>query len=330
MTRTYLTYSGDVGNFQHDLIGLSKRGLYGLRLINKGKSAEEFIHRIEEVLAYNRDNSLNLEILIDLPGEKALIGKVGDGLKIEKGDTYILCNEKSDPAKNEIPTINFLTRIDRTKVFEGDVVSIADGELEMNIVFMNEHSVTCVAQNSFLLTSNRSFNIKGNKLPAHPISVDDQAFLDKIKFPDISKHIKILVSFVTQASHVKYVKDISPDFQVISKIENVISEQDLEAIIMISDGIMLGRGDLVSTSRMSEVFPFQKSIIEKCKALNKELILATGLFGDIKNSNKPSISDILDFGYLRSLNVNAFLIAGTNARHYPFETLHFMTNFEEL
>ena len=330
MTRTYLTYSRDLGNFKHDLIGLSKRGLYGLRLINKGKSTEEFIDRIEEILAYNRENNLNLEILIDLPGEKPLIGDIGNGLKIQKGDTYILCDEKHDLAKNEIPTINFLARIDRTKIFQGDLISIEDGEVEMNIVFMGDHSITCVAQNSFLLTSNRSFNVKGNKLPAHPISGHDQILLDKIKLLDLSKRTKILVSFVTQASQVKYVKDISPNFHVISKIENVITEHDLEEIIKTSDGVMLGRGDLISTSRMSEVFPFQKSIIEKCKDLNKELILATGLFGDLKNSNKPSISDIMDFGFLRNLKVDAFLIAGSNAIHYPFETLNLITNYEEI
>lgn len=52
--------------------------------------------------------------------------------------------------------------------------------------------------------------------------------------------------------------------------------------------------------------------------------------GDLKNSNKPSISDILDFGYLRNLNVDSFLIAGSNANHYPFETLNLITNFEKI
>lgn len=49
------------------------------------------------------------------------------------------------------------------------------------------------------------------------------------------------------------------------------------------------------------------------KPLTNELILATGLFGDLENSSKPSISDILDFGFLRNLNVDSFLIAGSNA-----------------
>jgi pyruvate kinase len=330
MTRSYLTYSRDLGDFKHDLIELSRKGLYGLRLINKGKSTDEFISRIEEILAYNREHNLDLQLLIDLPGEKALIGNLGAGLKIVKGGTYILCGEEYGPASNKIPTINFLERIDRTKVFAGDLVSIADGEVEMKIVSMGDHSITCVAQNTLLLTSNRSFNIKGNKLPAYPISNQDQVLLDQIKLLDCSKHIRILVSFVTNASQVAQVKHISRDLYVISKIENVINAQDLDAIIQASDAVMLGRGDLVATSKMSDIFSFQKNIIEQCHSLNKELILATGLFGDLKNSGKPSISDILDFGFLRDLKVSSFLIAGSNAIYHPLATLDLISNFEAL
>jgi pyruvate kinase len=330
LTRSYLTYSRNLGDFEPNLIELSKKGLHGLRLINKGKTIEEFVARIEEIRSYDQLHNLNLEILIDLPGEKALIGNVGTGFNIEKGETYILCDEKENLAANEIPTLNFLERIDRTKVFPGDICSIADGEVDMKIVSMDEQGIVCEAQNSFLLTSNRSFSIKGNKLPAKPISQNDQNLLDELKLLDISKDLKILVSFVTQATQVSYVKEISPNFEVISKIEDVIPDPDLEEIIRVSDGVMLGRGDLISTSKMSDVFPFQKNVIEKCSVLKKELILATGLFGDLKNSGKPSISDIMDFGFLRSLNVEAFLIAGSNANQFPFETLDLITNFEGL
>ncbi|MEO6302427.1 MAG: pyruvate kinase [Bacteroidia bacterium] len=330
MTRTYLTYSRDKGDFKIDLIELSKSGLFGLRLINKGKSIEEFVDRIKEILAYSLTNKLSLDIIIDLPGEKPLIGNVANGLQIEKDSVYILSDKKQFRIKNEIPTLNLFARIDRTKIFVGDLISIADGEVEMEIVELSDCSITCVAQNSFFLTSNRSFNIKGNKLPVHPISNHDQLLLDTIKLIDISNRTKILVSFVTKASQVKYVKDISENFYVISKIENILNEQDLEEIINTSDAIMLGRGDLISTSKMSEVFVFQKSIIDKCKSLNKELIVATGLFGNLKNSNKPSISDIMDFGFLRNLKVDAFLIAGSNAIHHPFETLNLINNYEEM
>nr|WP_294859789.1 pyruvate kinase [uncultured Fluviicola sp.] len=330
MIKTYLTYSRNLGDFKPDLVGLSEKGLYGLRLIHKGKSTEEFIARIQEILTYNQTYHLNLEILVDLPGEKPLIGNVGTGFNVEKGRVYNLCDEKPDLAANEIPTLNFLTKIERTKVFPGDICSIADGEVDMKIISMDDRSITCEALNSFFLTSNRSFGIKGNKLPARPISKDDRQLLEELKSLEISKVIKILVSFVTKADQVTDVKKISPDFQVISKVENVIPESDLEEIIQVSDGIMLGRGDLISTSKMSDVFPFQKSVIEKCHALKKDLILATGFFGDLKNSGKPSISDLMDFGFLRNMNVESFLIAGSNANQYPVETLNLITNFEVL
>ncbi len=330
MTKTYLTYSRDLKDFQFDLVALFKQGLHGIRLINKGKTTPEFIARIEEVLELSKVNNLNLEILVDLPGEKALIGNIGTGIQIEKGKTYLLCAENQQNAPNEIPTSSFLSQLDPCIVKPGDLISIADGEVEMKILSMNENFVGGEALNTFFLTSNRSFNIKGNKLPVKPVSAHDLELLQQLAQSPYSEKVKILVSFVTKAEQVNEVKQLIPGFRVVSKIETIVSSNDLEEIINASDSIMLGRGDLTSTSKMSDVFPFQKKIIESCKASNKELILATGIFGDLKNSGKPSISDLVDFGYLRNMGVNAFLIAGSNANHYPFETLHLIKNFEKL
>lgn len=328
--KTYLTYSRDLGDFKFDLTELCKQGLHGIRLINKGKTVSEFISRIEEILELAEANNLNLEILVDLPGEKALIGNVGNGMQIEKGEIYDLYDKGQNHSENRIPTIGFLPQLDRTRVFEGDIISIADGELDMKIICLDGHPVRCEALNSFFLTSNRSFNIVGNKLPVKPVSVQDLQLLEELAKSETASKVKILVSFVTKASHVESVKQLSPDFSIVSKVETLVESEDLKEIVEYSDSVMLGRGDLTSTSKMSAVFSFQKKIIESCKSSNKELILATGLFGDLKNSGKPSISDLMDFGFLRDMGVNAFLIAGTNANHYPFETLDLITNFEKL
>ncbi|MGV3611311.1 MAG: pyruvate kinase [Fluviicola sp.] len=330
MTKTVLTYSRDLGDFKYDLVELSRKGLHGIRLINKGKTTSEFIARIKEILELAKTHELDLEILIDLPGEKALIGNLGSGIQVEKGEIYALCLEGENRSPQAIPTTGFLPQLDRTIVLEGDIVSIADGELDMRIRSIDENSVSCEALNSFFLTSNRSFNIVGNKLPVKPVSAQDLELLKELAKSEIAAKVQILVSFVTKASHVEYVKNISSNFKVVSKVETLVGSADLKEIIEASDSLMLGRGDLTSTSKMSELFPFQKKIIEICKASNKELMLATGLFGDLKNSSKPSISDIMDFGFLRDMGVKAFLIAGSNANKYPFETLDLITNFEKL
>ncbi|WP_343632940.1 pyruvate kinase [Fluviicola sp.] len=330
MIKTYLTYSRDAGDFKFDLVALSQNGLSGIRLINKGKTAEEFTDRIAEILAYGKKNNLELEILVDLPGEKALIGNVGKGIQIEKGEVYQLCSENQEEKSSDIPTTGFLSQLDPEIVRAGDVISIADGELDMKILEVMKTSVNCEALNSFFLTSNRSFTIKGNKLPVQPVSNHDKILLESLQPAAFSGPVKILVSFISDVSHVEYVRQLVPGFHIVSKVETLIPSEKLEEIIRASDSIMLGRGDLTSTSKMSEVFPFQKEVIRLCNSYQKELILATGLFGDLKNSGKPSISDMMDFGFLRNQDVSAFLIAGSNANQYPFETLDLITNFENL
>lgn len=330
MPCSYLTYSRDLGDFKFDLIELSKAGLHGLRLIFKGKSTADYIERVNEILAFSREHQLNLELLIDLPGEKAMVGNLGAGRQIEKDIGYILCRENQASAGNDIPCLNFLERIDPDCVFPGDIICIADGEVEMKIVSMSENRISCIALNSFLLSSNRSFNIRGNKLPASPVSRQDQQLLDELKQMDIPQDVKILVSFISRASQVQDLKNKLPGFHLVTKIEQLIPEQELEEIIRISDSLMLGRGDLVSSTKMSAVFPFQQLVIEKCREQHKGLILATGIFASLKGSSNPGIADIMDFSFLRSQGVDSFLITGTNANQYPFETLELINNFEQM
>ncbi|GAA4449776.1 pyruvate kinase [Rurimicrobium arvi] len=330
MIRTYLTYSRDLGDFMPDLAQLYTQGLSGIRIINKGKTAAELISRVKEIQHYCHSRQIDIEILIDLPGEKPMIGSLGSGMQVQQNLVYTLCSDGKELLPQEIPTINFLNRPDLENIKTGDIVSVADGELEMIIEELSTDHVRCRALNSFFLRTNRSFNIRGNKLPAQPLSRQDLLLLQEMQHLPEQSSIKLLVSFVTEAAPLQRARANCPGFPVLAKVENVITADRLDEVISASDGIMLGRGDLSAASRMADIFIFQQLVIERSKALNKQLIVATGLFGELKNSGKPSISDIMDFGYLHSAQVNAFLIAGSNAAQYPLETLYLIRNFNEL
>lgn len=62
---------------------------------------------------------------------------------------------------------------------------------------------------------------------------------------------------------------------VIAKIEKPEAVLNIDAIIQVSDGVMVARGDLGVEMAMEKVPVIQKSIVKKCNAAAKPVIIAT-------------------------------------------------------
>jgi hypothetical protein len=65
-----------------------------------------------------------------------------------------------------------------------------------------------------------------------------------------------------------------------------------------------------------------------CKQRKKQLIIGTGLLTGIGDKQMPSISEVMDYAYLRNQGIEAFLIAGSNALYQPIKTLEFISEFD--
>lgn len=141
-------------------------------------------------------------------------------------------------------------------------------------------------------------------------------------------NVKLLVSFTKNADDLRKLALLRPDIDLIPKIESVLDDATLLEIMEHCDTLMLGRGDLSTSSLPNELFSFQKRLIALCKTNNKQLIIGTGLLAGIADKETPTISEVMDYGYLRDMGIEAFLIAGSNAHRKPLETLQFMSAFE--
>lgn len=320
-----LTYSRNPGEFPFDLAELHKQGLRAIRLIYKGKTEEEFNQRIQEIQSVITENGLDLDILIDLPGKKPIVTGLGNGLEVESGEIYHLVNSGRASA-HHIPTASFFDHENFPDLCPGDVISIADDELNLLIQEIVENTVSCVALNSYHLTSFRSMGLKNKSFDITANSEVDLHFVENIK--TLNSSMKLVISFVRKAEEILKVKALQPEIEVIPKIETIISESDLLEIVNCCDTLMLGRGDLSLSCKPNELFHFQQLLIDLCKTHKKKLIVGTGLLANLSNKQSPTISEVVDYGYLRHQGIESFLISGSNALKYPVETLAFMREFD--
>lgn len=316
-----LTYSRDLGDFTHDLVALVHHGLKAIRLIYKGKSEADFIARIAEIQELINEQDIQLDIIIDLPGSKPIVGELSNGCDVTAGASYTLTDK---PSAETIATEGLFNHNSFSTLVPGDIISVADDQLNLQIKSIGISGIICEALNSFHLTSGRSISIKNKPFAFEANSEKDLALAKALQY----KNVKLLVSFARSVDDLLQVKVLQPDMDVIPKIESILDDATILQMLEHCDTVMLGRGDLSTSVKPNELFTFQQRLIDLCTENNKQLIVATGLLEGIADNGYPSIAEMMDYGYLRDRGIKAFLIAGSNARKKPFETLAFMRSFE--
>lgn len=112
------------------------------------------------------------------------------------------------------------------------------------------------------------------------------------------------------------------DTAVISKIENVDSLKNLDAIIQASDGVMVARGDLGAQIPLEQVPSVQKKIVKMCRQLNKPVIVASQLLESMIEYPIPTRAEVADVSEVVRQQADALMLSGESAMGlHPFKAL---------
>lgn len=90
----------------------------------------------------------------------------------------------------------------------------------------------------------------------------------------------------------RYILSINKSVKIWSKIESYKGCYNVNNIAKHSDGIIIGRGDLVPEIGLLKVPIIEKNIIDICNNLNKPVIVATNILPSLKLRNEPTINEI--------------------------------------
>lgn len=269
-------------------------------------------------------------IMMDIKGPEIRIGTLEqDSYELKTGDKLTLTS-RAVTGNGSCVAVNYS---DMPKVVHtGDRILIDDGLIELSVDTVEATEIYCTVLNGGLLKPRKGVNLPGIRTTLPGVTDRDMKHIAFGVEEDVDM---IAMSFVRKAEDVLQVRQLLEDagashIQIISKIENEEGVANLDAIIEVSDGIMVARGDLGVEIPAEDVPMIQKEMIQKCNLAGKPVIVATQMLDSMQVNPRPTRAEVSDVANAVLQGADAIMLSGeTAAGKYPLESVRMMTMIAE-
>lgn len=267
-------------------------------------------------------------ILLDLQGPKIRTGPVPEPLQLASGDILTI---RMDPEfEGEGLTVGTTYPEMAGDVTPGDRVLFADGALagEVDAVRLasTPAEVDIRIEDGGQLGSHKGINLPGVAMSVPSITEKDRG--DLIAGLGVGVDY-VALSFVRSAADVIELKALMAEaggvVPVIAKIEKPEAVDNIDAILEVSDGIMVARGDLGVEVEIERVPVLQKHLIQRAAQAGVLVITATQMLDSMERNPRPTRAETTDVANAILDGTDAVMLSGeTSIGDYPLEAVRMM------
>jgi len=317
------------------LLAMIKAGVNVCRLNFSHGRPEDHKAVIDIIREINEQYKTNVGILADLQGPKIRIGLVKDGGIHLVNGTHIKITTQECIGNDEQIYITYDTF--PQDVQANEIILLDDGKLQLRVIETNKKdTVICEVVHGGILTSRKGVNLPNTKVSIPSLTEEDLVNLDFALKNDVEW---IGLSFVRTAEDIVELKRIisrsGKSSRVIAKIEKPEAIANIDAIIEVTDGVMVARGDLGVEMPLEEVPLLQKMIARKCRAASKPVIIATQMLESMITTPRPTRAEVNDVANSVLDGADAVMLSGeTSVGEFPLIVIETMAkivhNVEEL
>jgi pyruvate kinase len=303
---------------------LMRAGMNVARLNLSHGTAHDHAQVVTTVRRVAQRLAVPVAVLMDLPGPKYRTGPLqGGSVVLNKGVQVILTTHAIEGDQRRVP-INLPTLPRDVRV--GDTVLLDDGAMELKVERTSRTEVVCRVIVGGTLTPGRGVVVPGMRTSGPFLT---PLLTEHLEFAITQQPDYIALSFVSCAQDIEHVRDLlqqrGTDVPIISKIERGQAISHLEAILHVSDGVMVARGDLGVDIPLEQLPMVQKDIIRRCNRLDKPVITATQMLESMVTAARPTRAEVTDVANAIFDGTDAVMLsAETSIGKHPVQAVAMM------
>lgn len=317
---------GPASSHPEVLKALIKAGATTLRLNFSHGTHEDHQRYIRLIRQTAFELNQPVGILQDLQGPKIRLGRFENGsICLNKGDRFTLTSVPV-PGTETISSVTYEPLAD--EVPAGSIILLDDGRVEMRVeeVDRNKRALHCRVLVGGTLSNNKGVNFPGVYLSIKAMTEKDR---QDLMFGLDQGVDWVALSFVRNPQDVLEIKEMiasaGKQTPVIVKIEKHEAIEQMEAILSLSDGVMVARGDLGVELPAEDVPILQKRLIATANQLGIPVITATQMLDSMVNAPRPTRAEISDVANAILDGTDAVMLSNEAAvGKYPVEAVETM------
>ncbi len=303
---------------------LAEKGMNVARLNMSHGTLDWHRRVIQSIKRINKKTGFPIAILLDTKGPEVRTGDVRQDIILKKGDFLTLTIRRQAELEPYCVEVRYDGFVNEVEV--GDTVLIDGGMLSLKVQEIRGKDVLCTSLDDGVLTSRRHVNIRGKSADLPSITEKDW---QDINFGIENNIDFIALSFVRDASSIvklqEYLEDKKAPIDILAKIESAEAIPHLDAIIEVTDGIMIARGDLGAELPYEEVPLLQDEIIRKCRKAGKPVVVATHMLESMIVNPTPTRAEVTDITHAVLQGTDAIMLSGETATgKHPLRALETM------
>lgn len=309
---------------------LMNSGMNVARINFSHGSHEEHLAKIKNIKHVREKLKQPLAIMLDTKGPEYRIKTFKNGrVEVKAGDIFAFTN-KDVVGDNTKVSVTYKNMIKELEV--GDTILVCNGLVFFEVIELTKTDAICKVIVGGELSNNKSMNF--------PKKVMSHKYLSKQDENDILFGIEndvdyVACSFVSRKQDVVDVrkfldKNGGENIDIIAKIENQTGVDNIDEILEVCEGIMIGRGDMGVEIAFEKLPKIQKFLIDKCLKAGKIVITATEMLESMIHNPRPTRAETSDVANAIYDGSTAIMLSGETAMgKYPVLAVETMAKIAE-
>ena len=262
------------------------------------------------------DGDRALAVLADLPGPKVRLATMEpDPFRLTPGQPFAL--RARGPGDEEGTSTTYPDLANDLR--EGDRVLLADGAVELVVRAVDGTIVETECVRGGIVRSGQGVNVPAERLSLPAVTDRDREGLARALDLQVDM---IAQSFVRASADVAELRSIMGEraVPIVAKIETKPAIEHVDAILEVTDAIMVARGDLGVELPMEQIPLLQKDLLRRARDAGRPVVVATQMLESMTRAPRPTRAEASDVANAVLDGADAIMLSGETAiGDYPFE-----------